>query len=86
MSFSSNASSHPWGENNTSGFLQISERRQEIYIRVYEAAQKSRPPQPKSFLFRTAGTPVWRVEMRIKDPMIPGPAATRATSQKSWRC
>ena len=33
---------------------EIPDLRQEIYIRVYEAARKSRPLQPKSFLFTTA--------------------------------
>lgn len=33
---------------------EIPDLRQEIYIRVYEAAQKSRPTAPKSFLFTTA--------------------------------
>jgi RNA polymerase sigma factor (sigma-70 family) len=33
---------------------EIADLRQEIYIRVYEAAQKSRPLQPKSFLFTAA--------------------------------
>ncbi len=33
---------------------EIPDLRQEIYIRVYEAAQKSRPSAPKSFLFTTA--------------------------------
>jgi RNA polymerase sigma-70 factor (ECF subfamily) len=32
----------------------ISELRQEIYIRVYEAGARSRPASPKSFLFTTA--------------------------------
>lgn len=32
----------------------IHDLRQEIYIRVYEAAAKSRPHSPKSFLFTTA--------------------------------
>jgi RNA polymerase sigma factor (sigma-70 family) len=32
----------------------ISELRQEIYIRVYEAGARSRPTSPKSFLFTTA--------------------------------
>ncbi|MDC8016051.1 RNA polymerase sigma factor [Tahibacter soli] len=33
---------------------EVSDLRQEIYVRVYEAAGKSRPLQPKSFLFATA--------------------------------
>jgi RNA polymerase sigma factor (sigma-70 family) len=33
---------------------EIADLRQEIYIRVYEAAKKSRPLSPKSFLFTTA--------------------------------
>jgi RNA polymerase sigma factor (sigma-70 family) len=33
---------------------EIPDLRQEIYIRIYEAAKKSRPLQPKSFLFTTA--------------------------------
>jgi RNA polymerase sigma factor (sigma-70 family) len=32
----------------------VSELRQEIYVRVYEGAAKSRPGSPKSFLFTTA--------------------------------
>lgn len=32
----------------------IHDLRQEVYVRVYEAAGKSRPHQPKSFLFATA--------------------------------
>lgn len=32
----------------------IQELRQEIYVRVYQAAQTSRPTAPKSFLFTTA--------------------------------
>ena len=33
---------------------EIHDLRQEIYIRVYEAAARSRPTQPKSFMFTTA--------------------------------
>ncbi len=33
---------------------EVQDLRQEIYVRVYEAAAKSRPQQPKSFLFATA--------------------------------
>ena len=33
---------------------EIHDLRQEIYIRVYEAAAKARPAQPKSFMFTTA--------------------------------
>jgi RNA polymerase sigma-70 factor (ECF subfamily) len=33
---------------------EIHDLRQEIYVRVYEAAKKSRPHHPKSFLFTTA--------------------------------
>lgn len=33
---------------------ELHDLRQEIYVRVYEAAGKSRPSQPKSFLFATA--------------------------------
>ncbi len=33
---------------------EVEDLRQETYIRVYEAAGKSRPRQPKSFLFATA--------------------------------
>ena len=33
---------------------EVSDLRQEIYVRVYEAAGKARPLQPKSFLFATA--------------------------------
>lgn len=32
----------------------VSDLRQEIYVRVYEAAAKSRPPVPRAFLFATA--------------------------------
>jgi RNA polymerase sigma factor (sigma-70 family) len=32
----------------------IHDLRQEIYVRVYEAAAQARPPSPKSFLFTTA--------------------------------
>ncbi|MBN8884998.1 MAG: sigma-70 family RNA polymerase sigma factor [Rudaea sp.] len=33
---------------------EIADLRQEIYVKVYEAAAKSRPQSPKSFLFTTA--------------------------------
>lgn len=33
---------------------EIHDLRQEIYVRVYEAAAKSRPAMPKSFMFTTA--------------------------------
>ncbi|MGB5941145.1 MAG: sigma-70 family RNA polymerase sigma factor [Rhodanobacter sp.] len=33
---------------------EIHDLRQEIYVRIYEAAAKSRPAMPKSFLFATA--------------------------------
>ncbi len=33
---------------------EVADLRQEIYIRVYEAAARSRPTNPKSFLFATA--------------------------------
>jgi len=33
---------------------EIHDLRQEIYVRVYEAAKKARPQHPKSFLFTTA--------------------------------
>ena len=33
---------------------EIHDLRQEIYVRVYEAAAKARPTQPKSFMFTTA--------------------------------
>ncbi|CAM0997995.1 Two-component system regulatory protein [Rhodanobacter sp. Root179] len=33
---------------------EIHDLRQEIYVRVYEAAAKARPAQPKSFMFTTA--------------------------------
>ncbi|ALN89258.1 RNA polymerase sigma factor [Lysobacter gummosus] len=33
---------------------EVHDLRQEVYVRVYEAAGKSRPRQPKSFLFATA--------------------------------
>jgi RNA polymerase sigma factor (sigma-70 family) len=33
---------------------EIPDLRQEIYIRIYESAKKTRPLQPKSFLFTTA--------------------------------
>jgi len=33
---------------------EIHDLRQEVYVRVYEAAGKARPHQPKSFLFATA--------------------------------
>lgn len=33
---------------------EVHDLRQEVYVRVYEAAGKSRPHQPKSFLFATA--------------------------------
>lgn len=32
----------------------VNDLRQDTYIRVYEAAAKSRPPAPKAFLFKTA--------------------------------
>lgn len=32
----------------------VSDLRQDTYVRVYEAAAKSRPPAPKAFLFATA--------------------------------
>ena len=32
----------------------VNDLRQETYVRVYEAARKSRPPVPKAFLFATA--------------------------------
>ena len=33
---------------------EVPDLRQEVYIRVFECAQKSRPDQPKAFLFTTA--------------------------------
>ncbi|MGN6653742.1 MAG: RNA polymerase sigma factor [Rhodanobacter sp.] len=33
---------------------EVHDLRQEIYVRVYEAAARSRPAQPKSFMFTTA--------------------------------
>lgn len=33
---------------------ELPDLRQEIYVRVYEAAARARPPSPKSFLFTTA--------------------------------
>ncbi|HXS03413.1 MAG TPA: sigma factor, partial [Rhodanobacter sp.] len=33
---------------------EIHDLRQEIYVRVYEAAAKARPAMPKSFMFTTA--------------------------------
>jgi len=33
---------------------EVFDLRQEIYVRVYEAAAKTRPSYPKSFLFTTA--------------------------------
>lgn len=33
---------------------ELPDLRQEVYVRVYEAAAKARPQQPKSFLFATA--------------------------------
>ena len=33
---------------------EVHDLRQEIYVRVYEAAAKARPAQPKSFMFTTA--------------------------------
>ena len=33
---------------------EVSDLRQDTYVRVYEAAAKSRPPVPKAFLFATA--------------------------------
>jgi len=33
---------------------EVADLRQEVYVRVYDAARKARPPHPKSFLFATA--------------------------------
>ena len=33
---------------------EVSDLRQDTYVRVYEAAARSRPPVPKAFLFTTA--------------------------------
>ncbi|MGH8083172.1 MAG: RNA polymerase sigma factor [Lysobacter sp.] len=38
-----------WPQND-----EVHDLRQEVYVRVYEAAGKARPHQPKSFLFATA--------------------------------
>jgi RNA polymerase sigma-70 factor (ECF subfamily) len=34
--------------------LEVNDMRQDVYVRVYEAAAKSRPPAPRAFLFTTA--------------------------------
>jgi len=41
-------------QQNWRNKAEIEDLRQDVYVRVYEAAQKERPAQPKAFLLKTA--------------------------------